>query len=179
MEAARAYRAGKFGRVGGGPVAADAITPCVTVLVKNITGADLDAGAVVKVGNQIADIEDQAYDVRRKPLFVGTTPGASTDPFAVLIDPVKSGFVGRAAVSGVVLTKVSGTGGYATPTASQSYLTSATNGPARVLQPVSGSGAQPAVVLIGGQGGSGLVYYPSCAGGFLTVTVVPAPTAEP
>lgn len=139
----------------GGPT-----VPQTLVLVENATGADLDAFAVLAVaGTPPVSVVDRPHDVRQMPVLSGSTPAASTNAFAVLIEPVADGEIGRAAVLGVVPVSIhinDATHAYAAPGTSTSYLESAASGPAKILWKESSGTTRKALVLLQGDYSAGV-----------------------
>jgi hypothetical protein len=145
LDASRAFDAGA-----GNPSGLD--VPHCLVRVRNDSGGDLPAFSVLALGASILDIT-VPLRVSPTPMFEGTTPAATSDAFAVLIEPALDGKFALAAIAGVVPVEVNVTDAahkYATPTASSAArLTSAASGPARILDRVSGTGNKDAVVQLG------------------------------
>src|SRR5688500_3050886 len=77
-----------------------AVRPVVTVWVKNNTGADLPARSVVKPTTVLVDPVTLPLDFQARPVYGAVTPTGAADAFAVLLEPVKSAEIGRAAVLG-------------------------------------------------------------------------------
>jgi len=135
-----------------------AAVPHCLVRVRNDTGADLPAFSVLALGASILDIT-VPLRVSPAPMFEGTTPAATSDAFAILIEPALEDKFALAAVAGVVPVEVNVTDAghkYATPTAASSArLTSAATGPARIIDRETGTGSVSAVVLLEGTVGAG------------------------
>ena len=148
LDASRSFDSGA-GLPGGAAV------PYCLVRVRNDTGADLAAFTVLALGASILEITDPVL-VSPTPMFEGTTPAATSDAFAILIEPAPEDEFALAAVAGVVPVEVNVTDaghGYATPTAASSArLTSAASGPARIIDRETGTGNVSAVVSLVGTG---------------------------
>lgn len=153
LDAGKFVRDRRLGRTGAGQALDEPVTPALQVYVRNDTGASLAAFSVVALGTPVISATDAQHTVRRQPVFPGTAPAASTDAFAVTIEPLGTGKVGRAVVMGVVPVDLNVTDSShtaATPAAAvTATLASATNGPARIIWKASGTGTKRAVVLIG------------------------------
>jgi hypothetical protein len=138
------------------------LTPACRVLVRNDTGGSLAAFSILTLGAPIISAVDYPHDVRRDPLFPGTTPAAITDISAVTIEPLADGAIGRAVVMGATVCDIDVTDaghGYATPKASyNTMLASAASGPARIIWKATGTGTKRAVVLIGDGKGESVVF---------------------
>jgi hypothetical protein len=133
------------------------------VLIDNDTGGNLAAGAIVGIGDPVADdpTGEQGQFLFGELIFSGIAPA---DPdhvgkFAVLAEPIPTGAVGRACIQGVVRVKVIFTTGdekWADITdSSTDTLTAAASGSARILwREGSGTGTVWCICLIG-CGGAG------------------------
>ncbi len=148
----------KLGQGGGGSVGVPG-RPTTVVLVSNATGSDAGQGYCLAITDALLDPAGAPLDWLARPLLDGDTPAANDDPFVVLLEPIADGAVGRAAIAGLAISQVDVTDtghGYAAPTpADATKLTSAANGPARILWKESGStGTQACVLLLGGPGAS-------------------------
>ena len=157
--AGREYLRGRGGfsapAIPGGPT-----VPQVLVLVQNSTGGDLAEWSVVALtGTPPVSRVDSPHEVRQMPVLDGSTPAAATDAFAVLIEPIQNGKVGRAAVLGVVPVSVhvnDAGHGYATPGTTTDALESAASGPAKIIwKESSGTTRKALVLLMGDMGGGG------------------------
>lgn len=142
-----------------GSVPALNVNPTATVYVRNDTAGDLDSWAVLALGDPEPDLtdDDAAHTWRGQPVFPGAAPAASSDPFGVLLHPVKAGAVGAAAVLGVVPVDLNVTDSshtHASPAASTTAtLATGTSGPAVIVSKESGTGTKRAAVLLTGQAG--------------------------
>lgn len=128
-----------------------AVRPVVTVWVKNNTGTDLPARSVVKLSTVLVDPVTLPLDFQARPVYGAVSPAVSTDAFVVLLEPVKSAEIGRAAALGVVVVDVNVTSVghlYAAPGTLTTRLESATCGPAKILTRESGTGVKRATVLL-------------------------------
>ncbi len=138
--------------VGPPPSPDNALPPAVRVYVRNDTGGDLPARAVVGLDTPPLDPTVTPYDAQQAPLFGGIAPAGAGSAVAVVEGPLASGAVGRAVVMGVAVVSLAvGDAGheYCGPTASQTgYLTTAATGPIRVLWKESGTGSKLGVVLL-------------------------------
>jgi hypothetical protein len=175
LDAARALDSGA-----GNPAFGD--VPHLLVRVRNDTGADLPALSVVKLGASIFTEFTAARLLANlpTPMFAGETPTGSTDAFAVLVEPAREDKFALAAVAGVVPCEVSVSDAghaFAAPGATTARLTSATSGPAKIIDRESGTGDKKAWVLLGSAGGGGSVTpaatnYPFTSNG--TLVTLPA-----
>jgi hypothetical protein len=126
--------------------------PSNTVIVKNSSGADRDAGDVLYMTDGIAEFSDNLLAVNERPHVDGSVPTSELNPVCILLDPIDQDKYGRAAVGGMVTTTVNVTNithKYATPTAGDATaLTSAATGPICIIDTESGTtGSTPALVL--------------------------------
>lgn len=143
---------------GGAFPFADAVAPHVLILVRNDTAAYLGPRSVVKVGDWIVSPVTYPIEAAARPVFGASTPDATTNLFAILIDGVPAGAFGRAVIAGVTtadieVNSVSHT--YATPkSGSSSVLASASSGPARIIDWESGGSTRRAFVLLEGTVGA-------------------------
>jgi len=130
------------------------------VIVKNATGAAAARYAVLALGSPLIAQTDNAVEFKRTLTFAGTTPAATTDRVAVLLEPLASNKIGRAVVCGVVPVQVNVTDAahtFATPTASDNTkLTSAASGPIELLSKESGTGTKWAYAHLTSMSSGGL-----------------------
>lgn len=156
LETVRRARGSRLGSGGSGPLA-DAVGASTIVLLQNDTGAALDAGACLAIGDAMVTV---GIDFADEPIFSGDTPGSATDAVAVLVEPLANGEIGRAVIQGVAVATVdvgSVGHGYAAPASGDAFLTSGTSGPVRILSTPGGTGSQTvAVLLTGGTVGVGV-----------------------
>jgi hypothetical protein len=145
----------KLNGFGGRPSPAEAFsTPTDIVKVRNLVGGDCELGDVVQLGDELLDDKDKRY-----PWFEGN---AVDDPaerrWAILLQPIKTGDVGMAIVSGVCLVNVtvgSTSDTHGTPASASASLTSGTSGPIEILSPIGSTGPQLLWCRLGGGGGGG------------------------
>lgn len=151
MDVARAHRLGSLdqgaGREGQRRDAA-------IVRVKNETGSALSRGQVVGLGAPIFSPSDSIDAFLREVTFRGVVPTAShAAKFAILLEPVADGRVGRAFVAGVCPARVDVSDlGHARAAAADgetAALASAASGPAQILWAEGGTGEQWALILFG------------------------------
>lgn len=129
------------------------------VLIKNTTGADRSAGDIVGLGAPLIGPGDNLAEFRFHPTMIGATPAAThVGRFAVLIESIPAGGIGRAAVAGLAVCKVnaSGSGDYADVKAGDAtQLELGGAGSARVVWREAGTtGPKWAVVRLAGGGGA-------------------------
>lgn len=157
-DAARDYLSRRGGASSSGPLFSS-IVPSVTVIVRNDTGADLDYPGVLALGDPVISAVDAPQDLQQTPGFAGDTPAATTDAFALILEPLADGEYGRGVVAGVAVCDidVSDTGHlFARPKVGDvTQLESAASGPARIVSIESGTGTKRAVVLMGQGDGAG------------------------
>ncbi|MDD4889065.1 MAG: hypothetical protein PHU85_03975 [Phycisphaerae bacterium] len=127
------------------------------IKVQNNTGKDLDAGAVVKLGEPVFDPADGAQALasfKNNVWFLGevATPGAS-DALAMFLEATPIDGVGLAAVSGAwpVLLNVQSEGDKRADVTDDdpTTLTTGSRGPFQVVWAADGTGEQHGVVLFG------------------------------
>jgi len=166
LEVLRRARGNLRGPTGAAGAPIDLLSPQTLVWVKNATGATLPARSVVALGEPVFDwtSDEIVHEARRNPYFPGSAPTASTDAFAVLVEPCgatrslhnPSPLMARAAVLGVVPVDLNVTDSshtHAAPAAGvTATLASATSGPAKIIWKESGTGTKRAAVLLTGQG---------------------------
>ena len=125
------------------------------VRVRNISGADLERFAAVKIGDPIIESGENEKEFQAFIGFDCTKPTGSTGTLAVLVDPLADGKIGRAVILGAVQVKIyvanSTEAGYefAVMRSGETSLGMATSG-YRVLWKEAGYGGSPkwAVVVI-------------------------------
>lgn len=131
---------------------ADAVN---VVKVKNNSGADRARYDVLALGAPIIGPADNLAEFRRRPTFLGTTPTSSSwGKFCVLLEPIKSAKIGRAAIGGTIVTKLDNP---STPpphpfcdiAASSNTLTTGWHGAGEVLATVVHSGTRWGLVRLG------------------------------
>lgn len=131
------------------------------VLVKNAEGEARERfSALVLSDVAVTPKANEDEFVSCPPTFVGRkmTEGREGQPYAILLEPVAAGEVGRATLLGVTPAKVAirdAEDGYAVPTpgSSTGALQSDATGVARILWKAGGSGTQWCVLQLGGAGG--------------------------
>lgn len=166
-EILRQQRQNLRGPTGGQSLPSDGLPPSARIYIRNDTGTNLDAGAIVKLGAAVtAFTGDDSHEFRKHPVHKGTAPAASTDTFAILEEPaaavVGSGSdavysFARAVVLGeavcdVNMTTTFPTHSFASPSAADTAkLVSGTSGPVKIIDVASGTGTKRATVLLTGQ----------------------------
>lgn len=158
LDSAREFRNRRQGRAGGGEIEPDPVTGNVLVWVRNDSGSTRAAFSVLELGQPLTDVTDvtgNPHAFRQKPVFPGTAPSGPDIAFAVTIDPLASGAVGRAVLLGACVCDVDVsviTHTHAAPAAgTTAALASAVSGPARIVWRVAGTGTQRALVVLNGQ----------------------------
>jgi len=137
------------------------------VLVKNASGYDQDRFAVLGIDSPIITPTDNEDEFKNRVALAGVTPDGKDHfgRFVVLLEPVRSGALGRACVSGVCPAKV-----YVTDEDHQfadvndgqaGYLASGETGAALILWAESGTGEVWAVVRLGLPAESGTTTFPA------------------
>jgi hypothetical protein len=121
--------------------------------VRNTTGADLDAFAVVELTDTLESLTTDAAILSTLPAFDAITPTGADIPFGVLLDPIADDALGRCVVGGCAVAKVNIVDAgheYAVPKSGDSVkFESAATGPVRIVSRESGSsGTKTAAVLI-------------------------------
>lgn len=154
FDAAKAHRDRKQLRAGQDGARRPLANAALEVWVRNDTGGTLAIRSVAALGTPVISAVDYPIGVQREPVFPGTAPADSSDVFAVLIEPIEDGKLGRAVVMGLAVCDVVVNDAgheYAEPAASTTAtLASAATGPARIVWRESGSsGTKRAVVLLG------------------------------
>lgn len=173
---------GSRGTSGSGPISTEPIQPAVQVYVRNDTGDDLDWGAILKLSDTIVDItvDEDVPEAVARPVFAGTAPSTSVDPFVVLKEPIADGQIGRGTIMGVAVCDISvvvESHGFAFPGVDGvDRLRSGFTGPAKILWKESGTGTKRARVLLCGQtspASSGVAHGYSELGGGSHFSLVP------
>lgn len=121
------------------------------ILIRNDSGADLDRGDILGLGDPLVTPTDNEQTFKEEVTFEGPAPSAGA-AFAVLKEPCRGTDetgIAEAIVCGVTQCRVSGTGDYARPTAGETgFLTLGDAGPARVLWAEDGTDERWAVVSL-------------------------------
>jgi hypothetical protein len=158
FEAARAYRNRRQGAGGAAALEHDPVTGNVLVWVRNDAGSTKAAFSVLQLGQPVIDVTDatgEPHKFRHNPVFPGTAPTGPDVAFAVTIEPLASGGIGRAVLLGVCVCDLSVTDAahaYAAPAAgTTATLASDTSGPAKIVWKAAGTGTKRAVVVLNAQ----------------------------
>jgi hypothetical protein len=158
LEAAEHYSRRKLGAPQQAPVENDPLTPAVRCMVKNDTGADLAEFSVVKITTPPILPTGRTLDAQGYPIFSGILIAAAADNFAIVVDAIPAGEMGRAVVMGLCVCTVNvlvAGDKFAVPVAGTStLLNSATSsGPARIVWTATAStGSQLGIVMLTGAG---------------------------
>jgi len=150
LDAARAHRqAGTL----AGREAARAVADRGVIWVRNNTGAALDQFGVVAIGLPIITADANENEFKQRVTFEGGTPAASdTGQFAVVIEAIPAGKIGRAVIAGPVQVKVNVVDEdhewADVKDSDASQLESGNTGTAKVLHKQSGTGTKWAIVLL-------------------------------
>lgn len=109
IDTIRGFKGSSLGR-GGGQPPKDAISTGV-VLVKNTTGSTAPQFGVLGIDSVVIDPATSSASesgFRQQPLLSCSAPdiAAHLGKFVVLLEPIKAGAIGRAAVDGVTIAKV-------------------------------------------------------------------------
>jgi len=159
VEIARAHRAAKAGMSGGAQVEPQP-TAAGIVLVRNDSGSGQSQFAVLGVDAPIILPADNEREFRRCVALSCVTPqtGVHDGRFVILLEPLASGAIGRAAAAGVTPVRLAVTdeddAALAEVTdASSAHLTAGAAGSATVLWRAGGTGEQWALVRFGGDTG--------------------------
>lgn len=157
IDAARAERGHRFDRDRPGAITS-LYSPAI-VRILNQTGSSLDVGSVVKLGSPIIDPTENLDEWQAKPSFAGEVPDADDNHFAVLLEPIAAGEIGRAVVDGMAQVRIDVADeghGFAAPAASfTDQLASASTGAAKILWKEAGTGLKRATVQLGPAGAAG------------------------
>lgn len=130
------------------------------ILVQNDSGADLDQFAVVSLDSiLITPTDNEDYFRHHTPVFSGkaVASGNISKPFAILQEPLKTGFLGQAMAAGVTPVKIAvSDASHAFAELAATGLQSAASGIVRILWKESGTGSKWAVIHFpAGGGGNG------------------------
>lgn len=135
-------------RLGGASSQSLATIATGVVKLRNDSGGDLDAGAVLEIDGTPLDDPD-----KNVPWFLGVVR-TGNDPFcAVLLEPIESGKFGSAVVSGIVFADVDiqdADNTHARVVPSSTQLKGDFGGWARIIYKPSGTGVKRCAVLVGG-----------------------------
>lgn len=155
LEAAKAHEQSKFNQHHD-TTREDRQADIVRIL--NESGEDLDRFAILELTAPLISPADNLDEFQRRPAFRGGIPTADTGGrFAILMDAIPTGRIGRAWVSGACPVQIDVTDAdhrYAEPASGQSdHLVSAETGPAEILWAAPGTGEKWALVRLGAAGG--------------------------
>lgn len=159
VDAARDYRQRQRDLGQDGAVAEPANSGII--LVKNASGADRQRFDVLGIQQPIFGPSDNLDTFKNRPALAGVVPTADhAGKFVILLEPLKSGLIGRATASGVSIARVDvqdEADRMADAAEGQAAsLKSGSSGVAQILWKEAGTGVKWAVVRIGG-GGGGIV----------------------
>jgi hypothetical protein len=136
-----------------------AFTSSLIVLIRNDTGADLDALSVLRITGTPSSNGpvNEPFDFQRRFFLTGDVPAGAGDAIAVLKEPAGDGEFGQAVVAGAALADVKindASHEWARPIAGDTdKLESAASGPARILwKESSGTVRRAVLLLVGGAG---------------------------
>lgn len=158
-DSAREFARYKRGRTDSAPLGAQRVdpqTPATYAIVKWESALALAEFAVVTYGTPVILPDDtpKAFEVSDMPVFIGTTPAATTDPIVILTEPVAQNAYGRAVTCGIAVVDVDVIDAdhtHATATASNNTkLTSGMRGQAKILYKPSGTGTKRSIVFLEG-----------------------------
>jgi hypothetical protein len=126
-----------------------------TVLLRNDSGAGRSRFSVLEVDGVVIGPGDNLESFQNTPAVTGVTPTEDhAGRFAILLDPIEAGEIGRALLAGVCPCQVDVTDEehqFAAPTdGDASKLTSAESGPAHILWADTGIGTKWCLVRLGG-----------------------------
>lgn len=126
-----------------------------TVLARNGTGAAVDLGGVIGLGDPVYSPTDNLSEFKFRPSLVGALPLVSTHigRFGVAAEPIPSGKVGRVVVDGIAVAKVNVTDAAImradVKDSDRTQLQSSSAGNAEILWKESGTGTKWAIVRVG------------------------------
>lgn len=131
------------------------------IRVKNQVGSNLSRWSVVAVGNPVIAVATNLQRFQESLLFDGDSPTSSGD-FAILLQPLPTGEIGHAVVSGIVPVQVdvsseadsAGWDRAHAAAASTDKLVLDSTGSAKVLYRESGTGTKWAMVRLGNDPGA-------------------------
>lgn len=126
-------------------------------LIQNDSGAALGRFSILGITGPLTARASNPAAFTEAPRFTGETPAAGhAGKFAVLLEPIANGAVGRAVFAGLALCRVyvndAGDGFADVKAADATQLDSGTSGSAVILWKDSGTGTQWAIVRLGGTG---------------------------
>lgn len=181
LEAALAHK--RAGESGGVPGAGRVPVPDV-VMIHNASGQDVPAFGILGIDGVLVGPDTDLQQFLNKPCLSGVSPTADhAGKFAVTINAIASGGIGRAIVLGVTACKVemkAASDKYADVLpGSTTKLKSAATGAAKIIYTAGSTGEQWALVQIGSSGASDLarvrVYSNATGGGIYIGNVVKKP----
>ncbi|MHC4715344.1 MAG: hypothetical protein ACYS5V_00075 [Planctomycetota bacterium] len=156
VDAAAAHRQRSLSGVGDGLLAQQA----TTTLVQNNTGGDLTQFSIVALDGVVFGPSDDLDEFKQNFALKGVVPNANyhTGEFAVLQEPIESGDLGWAVLSGITVCKVNVLKEWMQRAdvawGTTSRLETCMHGAAQILYKESGTGEKWAVVKIGLHKGS-------------------------
>jgi hypothetical protein len=160
LDAAKAYQDTRLGRQGG-PAPGDDVAASLTAIVKNTTGAELEAGAILLANGIVGDLINNQYQYIDRPVFVGVAPTDPTNQIMILRRPLADQDFGEVILSGIAVCQIqiNNTADLwaAAIDGDSTKLNSGSAGPARILFNQGGAtGLQTCVVSLGdGQAAGG------------------------
>lgn len=131
------------------------------VSIKNTTGGAIARHGVLGISGVIIDPATDLEGFRERPRLTGTTPATADHlgRFAVALEGIGAGEIGRAAVAGLVICQINAASGEETIThadiddGDSTRLTVNAAGSARIIHRESGTGAQWGLVSLGNPAG--------------------------
>jgi hypothetical protein len=157
VEAAAAERAGRFDR---GTAFGDDVRQAGVIKVRNDTDDPRARGEILALGAPLVLPSADLREFQRQVAMGGDLPDSTTGKFAVLIDPIAPGRIGRAVASGIAfaLVEADGDTDFADSESGNAVLQSAAAG-AQVLWREDGSGQKWAVVRLPVSGATAVQWY--------------------
>lgn len=157
VEMLQHWRGARYNLQAGRP---ELLTNLVRCKIKNSSGADRDRYSILGIDDALIEPSDDLAHLQNlpEPLFDGKTPLVADHlgKWALLLEPIKAGKIGRAAIGGCLLAELNVPGGstyphpYADISNSSTVLTSNWYGAAEILAgPWTYSGKRWAYVRIG------------------------------